>query len=470
MARRIRCKGECGELYPRDVLTEVGGVGLICDDCMDKVQHPEDPPPAAERETPEEKAARIQAIRDKHGLSTPEPGVSAALDDAADQPTLEQVVEEHGLVPASSLETPEAEIERVRIKEAKMLEHQRMVEAGEHPSESSKIAAKFTDSAKATGDIQPEQPEPTQTGDGQGLLGVPISVRDRVPPEADNRDWWRTKGEAEARPRDWPLKRARLSPTSVATLLRCPEQFRLKYVLGREERPNHNMIRGSAIHSAAEENWRYKIAHGDDMPAIDWETAYLDHFADRVSRAGGFGAVAWKGKPADLRDEAVPAVRAYAANIAPTVTPIATEEPFAIWVPGVPVPVCGIIDVVTTEGVLDTKFGKQRSKVIKPEWRIAAMLYARAKSANVVYHVGNWGGAFHTPADEPGLMLALTPEVHQIGGDVVRSAVQTIRALYAEFGAEQAWPHALIHQYACSGCAFRETHQCTWWDPKVETI
>lgn len=441
MARRVRCQGPCGDLFPKEELTQVGGTGLVCDKCLAESGALYDAP-VPEGETQEQKDARIQAIRDKHGLSTPEPAVSAALDDAADQPTLEQVVEEHGLTTG----------------------------AGDPASESAKIAARFSDDAKATGDIQPENPEPTQTTDGQGQLGVPISVRDRVPPEANNRDWWRTEGEAQVRPRDWPLKRARLSPSSVASLLRCPEVFRLKYVLGREERPNHNMIRGGALHSAAEENWRYKIAHGGDMPPIDWEAAYLDHFADRVKDAGGFGSVAWKGKPTDLRDEAIPAIRSYAANIAPTVTPISTEEPFAIWVPGVPVPVCGVIDVVTTEGVLDTKFGKQRSKVIKPEWRIAAMLYARAKSANVVYHVGNWGGEFNTPANEPGLMLALTPQTHQIAGDVVRSAVQTIRALYAEFGAEQPWPHALIHQYACSGCAFRETHQCAWWDPKVETI
>lgn len=434
-ARRVRCKGPCGELYPADRLTIVGGEKL-CDECLADAKEP-DPQPSTPGETQEEKDARLAAIRARVG--TTKPAIMDALEDAAEAPTL-------------------ADLEGAGVT----------MGDGKPLSESAKIAAKFTDDAKATGDIQPE-PEPVKTTDGQGVIGLPISVRDRVPPEADNRDWWADL-RSNIRPPGWPLRKVWLSPSSVARLLKCPELFRLRDVIGREERPNHNMIRGGALHAAAEENWRYKIAHGDDMPPIDWEAAYLDHFSDKVKRAGGYGQIHWKGKPSALRDEAIPAIRCYASNIAPSVHPVATERPFSVWVPGVPVPVCGVIDVVTEEGVLDTKFGKQRSKVIKPDWRIAAHIYARAENAPVVYHVGNWGGAFHTPLDEPGLRLPLTPAVHQIAGNIVRSAVGTIQALYAEFGPDQTWPGALTHQYACSDCAFRESGECQWWHPRVETI
>lgn len=36
MARRQRCKGECGELKEREELSELPGVGLVCEDCMAK--------------------------------------------------------------------------------------------------------------------------------------------------------------------------------------------------------------------------------------------------------------------------------------------------------------------------------------------------------------------------------------------------------------------------------------------------
>src|SRR4029078_13689585 len=81
MARRKRCH-ICDELHPPDEITLVGGKPT-CEGCLATVEKDEPPPsdptgeaviggaPRRDQDTPGEKAARIAAIREKHGLSDP---------------------------------------------------------------------------------------------------------------------------------------------------------------------------------------------------------------------------------------------------------------------------------------------------------------------------------------------------------------------------------------------------------------
>lgn len=340
--------------------------------------------------------------------------------------------------------------------------------------------------AEAPPEESPESPDPTSdSGDSGGggpddaTLAAPPDIPapsvqidlDRLdPPKRDYSLLPRTK------PDGWPLRWGSISPSGLATFLRCPEQFRRKNILGLREPYSGAGLSGTAIHDAVARAYRYKIQEDGILPPALAVEAYHRSFSRGLAENGGAKEIDWgfsgkapNRKPLDenaVRFRGVPAVESYITKILPQMQPVAVEKMFVIPIPGVPVPMLGFIDLVTTRSLVDLKFGGKRDSKITPDGRVQAMMYMRAEALDFCWHSMSWKGEYRTPSDAPGLVMERTAERYHLAGELARSLVQAILAYADRFGTDQPWPGNITHQWACDSCYFRE-HGCAWWNPTL---
>src|SRR5579871_349320 len=128
-----------------------------------------------------------------------------------------------------------------------------------------------------------------------------------------------------------------LSATSTSMFMRCPEQFRRRYVLGEKERPGGALVLGRGFHFAQETNFRQKLETYRDLPMDDVVGAYHAGWDQEVAKYGGAGEIEWDDrlKPDTLRHRGEELVRQYHLAVAPKMQPTTVEEEFNLVLPEV---------------------------------------------------------------------------------------------------------------------------------------
>lgn len=187
-----------------------------------------------------------------------------------------------------------------------------------------------------------------------------------------------------------------VSASSLSQYQRCPRQWAYRYVLGVKVPPDGGLLVGSGVHHAAEVGMVEKMQTGTDPdPEMAAETA-----AEYVSEQVRSGEVRLEDDDqGGLTDRAVRISRAWAAEAAPLVMPVAVEDTFTVSLAGIPV--TGRLDVVTATQVVDWKTsGKSpnRDDVVKST---QTSLYARAtgKPLSFVYLVNQVKGVKVAPVE-----------------------------------------------------------------------
>jgi hypothetical protein len=431
MPRRKRCNGPCGELYDPAELTRVGN-DWLCQACQ--------------------QAEAEMAVADQAADTT----------EAADEP--EEFGVRADLAPGDD---PAAETERVRIRELKMTEHQRMIEAGEHPAVSVLADTVPVDVDDLLDTFVIHEPPPS-----------PFQTVTELPPDQAQALGFRRRLPSVNLP-GWPLRHGRVSASALATFARCPEQFRLKYVLGYQEPQAAAPLTGSAVHGAMEKVWEAKIAGllgpGEAAQEKGLTEAYYEKFESLTERAGGRGEVVWdeggRGKPTDpsgWREMGLTVAAEYNRVVAPTIQPVATEEVLTIDVPGVPVPLVGYLDLVTATETIDLKVSGKAHTEVATDWRLQGYVYLLA-GRSMAWHSVKWPNAqgevaisIGKPGEGP--YLPLTAEALLVAQNLVRRYVKAILAYSATFGRDEPWPGAVNHTWACNLCRFRTDGRCAWWN------
>jgi hypothetical protein len=335
-----------------------------------------------------------------------------------------------------------------------------------------------------SGEALPEfDPDQERTAPGLRMVGMPAPST-QPEPELDiesgdedlllEREWQHLPSlQIEG----WPLRYGRVSASALSSFARCPEAFRRKHVLGEKEPVRGAPHTGSAVHKALEVAIRFQMEQGEQLRVKRVEEVYQDAFSTRLARELDRGAPDWgkdgRGdKRYDLTEDAwrrrgETALHAYLDQALPQLRPIATEEMFAVSVPGVPVPLCGYIDVRQPGEMVDWKFGSKRSFKIAPDWRLAALCYLQAFDARIAYHSVNWGGELVLPGPEVDLRVERTAENYAVSIKIVQMLVDGILAFTRQFGATEPWPANIGHPFACSGCTFQPT--CPGWHLDMST-
>ncbi len=270
----------------------------------------------------------------------------------------------------------------------------------------------------------------------------------------------------------WPLLEldcgasTHVSATSLTMYARCPEQWRRRYLLGEKEPPKGHLVWGTAHHRAAEHNYQQKIDSHEDVPVGEVEEVFAAAVDREVDAAGGESQVEWDSSKgaADVKDRGVRLARAYREQAAPFVQPVQVEQRFDVFVPGVPVPVIGYLDVVCDGRLVEMKTASRKMTEPKPQHRAQAGIYQMAAHLPVHFHVGakTKEPGVYTPAGDPGLEVPFTPGGLERTERWVRMVCDRIVADYRRHGAVEPWLGAVAQSdNPCGWCGYRGS--CGWW-------
>ncbi|MCG3204356.1 MAG: hypothetical protein KCHDKBKB_01071 [Elusimicrobia bacterium] len=133
--------------------------------------------------------------------------------------------------------------------------------------------------------------------------------------------------------------------------LRCPEQFRNRYIEGLKIPPSAAMVQSKVWHGAVEANYRQKIKTGQDLPLNDMQEIYAADF-DVALKAEEI-AFQPDENPGKVKDEGVAITTIHHKLIAPTVRPALVEEKFVISLgDDFPYDLVGVWDLVDQDGFI----------------------------------------------------------------------------------------------------------------------
>lgn len=176
-----------------------------------------------------------------------------------------------------------------------------------------------------------------------------------------------------------------ISHTSIDTWLRCPRQWRYRYLDGIKIPPPGAIILGRAYHKGLEINFEQKIISKKNLPLDDILDAFRTSFDDYINQEG---EVNWEGeKPDRMVDEGVEITRIYITHHARKIQPVSVEEKFSL--DGFcEIPLVGKVDLITEDNrIIDHKITKRRKTLNDID--IQSLAYSIAyPGRRFEYHIG----------------------------------------------------------------------------------
>lgn len=285
----------------------------------------------------------------------------------------------------------------------------------------------------------------------------------------------------------WPPELDHFSASSAKMAVRCLEQWRQRYVLGRKAPPGLGLIGGKADHAAIELSMGQKISSYADLPLPEVKEAFVSVVEREVDQAGGLGELEWKPDQDteaartraydELRSGGQEVVGVYHSQVSPFLQPVAVEEKFSVELPGVPVPVIGYIDLVAhgvqpsltldSTGSWDDKLRvidrKRRTRAtlkIEPEWTIQAEVYQLIRPLPFEFHISVTTGAPRALWGNPELAKPVPPPGRS--ERLLEHIVNSVGYCYLKYGPDEPWPaNGRLHPWACGYCGFRD--RCWSW-------
>lgn len=150
-----------------------------------------------------------------------------------------------------------------------------------------------------------------------------------------------------------------LSSSSVATFLRCGQQWKYAYVDGIKSPPSVRQVIGIAAHRAIEVNMAQKVDSLVDLPRDEVLDAFSDSFDEEIE---GWEPSDDEETPEKGKDSGALLVGMARDHVLPRIQPLLVEEPVQMMVGDVPY--SGVLDLVDSKGrVHDWKTTKRRPTV-----------------------------------------------------------------------------------------------------------
>lgn len=267
---------------------------------------------------------------------------------------------------------------------------------------------------------------------------------------------------------DWPdVLSPHLSPAQVGDYLLCEEKYRLSRIKKLPQRSNAKLVIGTADTEANAANMRSVIDTREMLSLGDVEIRAAEAFDNRVESEGGSKEVDWEdATEGAAKDKAIQVAGVYRETVAPSVKPIAVEQPISFEVAGAP-PTIGRADVVEERQVVEKKTAASLTRQIQPWWKPQALIYAAALNRPVAFHVTTKAAAPKVTTPETDEYL-LQPVERLQAEAVVGSVADGLRMQVATLGPDEPWaPSGLTHGWACKLCAYRTSGACVYWRKTV---
>ena len=151
-----------------------------------------------------------------------------------------------------------------------------------------------------------------------------------------------------------------LSVTQIKMYLRCPLQYKFRYIDSLKIPPVSAITLGKSIHSALEANYSQKINTKQDLPVIQiadlfsdfWEEEAKETLFEADERAG------------EVKDEGIGLINVYHEQISPNIQPKIVEKEFELSFENVSYTLKGKLDLVDSQDIIiDHKTSKRSMQV-----------------------------------------------------------------------------------------------------------
>lgn len=169
-----------------------------------------------------------------------------------------------------------------------------------------------------------------------------------------------------------------LSVSQLKMYLRCPLQYKFRYVDGLIIPPRSELTLGKSIHGTLEENYRQKIKTETDLP--------LEHitglFSDRWDKAAIDTIFDEDEKPGKVKDEGISLLKTYHEIVAPKVQPVEVEREFNFPIQDESYTLKGYFDLIDKDSfIIDHKTTKRsmRQDMIDSDIQLTAYSLAYRK-------------------------------------------------------------------------------------------
>ena len=280
----------------------------------------------------------------------------------------------------------------------------------------------------------------------------------------------------------WPPelieRRQHLSASSITMLLRCPEQFRRRYILKEIKPPNGNMLWGKADGAAAAAHFDAVIATGEKkgLTVDEVEERFVHSIDTQIEEAGGITEVLWDKKPSSIKqahflrgrtvDVGTKMAGLYRKEIADSVNPVATEREIKVTDPSWPVHITGYIDVEDElEMLIEKKTSNRLNSKPNPEWVLQGRIYQLAEPNKALA----WHQSIKHDDPKKVRVFGFSDEM-TVAADSTRAfrtslmvsqAMAEVAHYWSTYGPDEMWPgKGQTHTWACSLCGWRD--ECGW--------
>lgn len=147
-----------------------------------------------------------------------------------------------------------------------------------------------------------------------------------------------------------------LSVTQIKMYLRCPLQYKFRYIDGLKIPPASCLTLGKSIHSALEANYSQKIKTKTDLSLEQ----VRDIFSDRWENEAKETVFEDGEKPGQVKDEGVGLLNVYHREVSPFIQPKVVEKAFELSFENVNYALKGYIDLVDhADVIIDHKTTKR---------------------------------------------------------------------------------------------------------------
>jgi putative RecB family exonuclease len=147
-----------------------------------------------------------------------------------------------------------------------------------------------------------------------------------------------------------------ISVSQIKMFLRCPLQYKYRYIDNLKIPPTSSLTLGKSIHAAIEGNYSQKIETKLDLPS----EKVLDLFSDRWEMEAAETVFNEDEKAGTTKDDGIKMITVYHEQISPTIQPKLVEQEFNLSFENVSYTLKGIIDLVTIdEKIVDHKTAKR---------------------------------------------------------------------------------------------------------------
>ena len=241
-----------------------------------------------------------------------------------------------------------------------------------------------------------------------------------------------------------------VSFSQLDLMIRCPEAWRRRYLMGQRGTSSPALAIGSSVHAGIAAMYEQLRTNPKASKQKLRDTAVqtaANTLADIETRDS---------LTLDVEaDETTALLEVYAAQRPTHVKPVAIEKPITVSLPDSDISLIGYVDCEAEDSLIEIKTSSRKITVPTGAWKVQAWLYQAAIPKPVEWHVLV---KTKTPILITSAALAV-PYQGQVSRKAVMLASATlerIHKLYEQRGPYEEWPtEGILHPWACSTCDAR---------------